>query len=192
VIDESSLREMRASFERSWLEHATNEELRLLERSAERPELFDPDDGSIRVLLDPSLGDGGEMVTRSPTAAAPQIPENVAGMVFHRTRLRARLGLPQDDCAQPSRSGRGTCTCLTQTLDALDHAAADRETVLVAARKLHKRSRPRLRVRKRQAPSPPAAVAVMQPAPILAPLTQTSTKPGLTPRLRPDRGPPIR
>jgi hypothetical protein len=97
VIDERALQDLRASFEADWLKHATDAELALLQLSAERPELFEvPDDGSIHVLLDPSIGD--ELVVTSPTAT---VSPNAAALVFHRTRLRARHGLPQADCAQP-------------------------------------------------------------------------------------------
>lgn len=182
MIDERALQDLRASFEASWLKHATDAELALLQLSAERPELFEvPDDGSIHVLLDPSISD--EMVVSSPTATQ-QVSENAAALVFHRTRLRARHGLPQDDCAQPPRYGRGTCTCLTRVLDSLgDVEAVEREEVLKAARKLHKRSVPRLRVRKRS-PKAEAPAPAPLPEPRLEPLTETSTKPALKPRFR--------
>jgi hypothetical protein len=189
MIDERALQDLRASFEASWLKHATDAELALLQLSAERPELFEvPDDGSIHVLLDPSIS-SEEMVVSSPTAT-PQASENAAALVFHRTRLRARHGLPQADCAQPPRYGRGTCTCLTRVLDSLgDVEAVEREEVLKAARKLHKRSVPRLRVRKRTPKAEaPAPASLLEPP--LEPLTETSTRPALKQRVRRSHGPP--
>jgi hypothetical protein len=189
MIDERSLQDLRSSFERDWLKHATDKELALLELSAARPELFEKtgeDAGSLFVLVDPSVAPEGRLTVVDST---PQVAENAAALVFNRTRLRARFGLPQNDCAQPPRYGQGTCTCLTRVLDSLGNEALDREGVLKAARKLHKRSIPRPRVRKRT----PAAKAEPSPtavAPPLEKLTQTSTKPALKPQLRTERGEP--
>jgi hypothetical protein len=195
-VDERTLQAAAAALEKDWLKFATDKELALLELSAERPELFEVEEGAaISVVLgynpDPDGPPGPTVVPFLGPRKDERVSENAAALVFKRTRLRARHGLPQDDCAQPPRYGQGTCTCLTRVLDSLtDVEALHHDGVLRAARKLHKRNIPRRRVRKRV----PATKAEPLPATAVAPplerLTETSTKPALKPQLRTDRGDP--
>jgi hypothetical protein len=153
-----------AALEANWLKLATLKELELLELSGERPDLFaNKNDGELRVLFHPAMGlEPVSVVKKGPVA------ENASELVFRRTRLRTRLGLPAEDCG--ARKPNRDCTCLTAVLDELGaegERGADKESVLAAARK--RRIKPERRWH-RPRKTTPVAPPVAQPAPVEPPI----------------------
>jgi hypothetical protein len=124
----------------------------------------------------------------SPTALTVwpkdrEVSENVADLVFRRTRLRTRLGLPASDCA--ARKPNPDCSCLTTTLDELGEHAIDREAVLAAARKRHAPRRP-IRHHRPKPNRPPRTVppVTVKPPPAAELVTETATRRDVRPRFR--------
>jgi hypothetical protein len=95
-MDERTLQFAAAELERTWLKSATDKELELLELSGERPDLFEKgdDDGEIRIVLGYELENGKRELVMSTGLKTPSatVSENAAALVFHRTRIRSRLG----------------------------------------------------------------------------------------------------
>ena len=192
-MDERTLQAAAAALEKGWLKLATPKELQLLELSGQRPALFESkDDGELRILFHPSMG----LEPMTASVQQGEVSANAAELVFRRTRLRTRLGLPAHDCA--AKRPNDDCTCLTATLDELSDEElaqlSDKAPVLAAARKVHKRRPARLWLKpsqsSKQPTATPQAATVERASPLHDPLTETSTKPALKPRFRRSHGPP--
>jgi hypothetical protein len=170
TLDERTLQEAAAALELGWMDRATDRELDLLVEAGRRPERFEESEpGEIRVVLHPTLADAfgdaredSSVIVRTGPPDPTKMAE-AADLVTRRIRLRTLLALPASDCG--ARKPNPKCSCLTSALDELGEQA-DREGIVLTARKRHVRRRPPLR---RRSKAKPAATEVA-PAPVRQPI----------------------